>query len=44
MKQLLVVVVLAAIVVAGLGLYLGWFDVTVDREKFQQDTNTVLGR
>jgi uncharacterized alpha/beta hydrolase family protein len=44
MKQLLIVVVLLAVVVAGLGFYLGWFDVTVDKDKFQQDTNRVLGR
>lgn len=44
MKQLLVVVLLVAVVVAGLGFYLGWFDVTVDQGKFQHDTNRMLGR
>ncbi len=47
MKGLRVVLVVLALVVAvlvGMGLYQGWFTVTVDKGKFQEDRQGVLER
>jgi Tfp pilus assembly protein PilO len=41
MARLLLVLVLVAACVIGLGFYLGWFTVTVDQLKMQEDKNKV---
>jgi hypothetical protein len=42
MKRLLIVLVLVAACVVGLGFYLGWFHLTVDKDKFQEDKEKAL--
>ncbi len=43
MKALLLVLVLVVASVVCLGFYLGWFQLTVDTDKFQEDRKKVLG-
>jgi uncharacterized alpha/beta hydrolase family protein len=44
MKRLIIALVLIAAGVAGLGWYLGWFNVTVDREKIRADEKKASDR
>ncbi len=42
MKRVLIALVVIAACVAGLGYYLGWFTVTVDKDKFKSDENKAV--
>jgi hypothetical protein len=42
MKRLLIVLVLIAAGITGLGYYLGWFTVVVDKDKFHADEKKAL--
>ena len=44
MARIFLVLVLIVACVAGLGFYLGWFDVTVHKDKIQADEQKVLDK